>query len=67
MVVMSKTGQTEYPSAEIKPVWVAKPRQIEGADDDVPASKENGQERALLKVVAYPWGVEFEVCEAGVP
>jgi len=54
MVVMSRTTQLEYVS-----------RSIHGAEDDINSISEKiGSGRAFLKVVAYPWGIEFEVCEA---
>jgi hypothetical protein len=66
MVVMSNTSQTESAKAEAQePVLAAK--HPDGVDDVLLVSKEMRQGPALLKVVAYPWGVEFEVCEAGVP
>ena len=40
-------------------------RRIDGVEDDINSISEKiGSGRAFLKVVAYPWGVEFEVCEA---
>ena len=66
MVVMSKTTRSEYASAKVpSSVWVAKPRQTDGAEVDVSSVSEMiGSGRAFLKVVAYPWGVEFDVCSA---
>jgi len=65
---MSKTSQSEYAAAKVpEAVWVVRPRHIDGTDDVATVSKEIESGRAFLKVVAYPWGVEFEVCEAGVP
>lgn len=60
---MSKTefAATKVPAS----VWVAGPVPLDGAVDDVSEVAEkirNG--RAFLKVVAYPWGVEFDVCES---
>jgi len=63
MVVMQKTTQTEYATAKVPAsVWIAKPRHIDGAEDVSSVSEEIGSGRAFLKVVAYPWGVEFDVC-----
>ncbi len=64
MVVMPRTTQAEYATAEVpESVWIAKPRHIEGVEDDMGSiSEEIGSGRAFLKVVAYPWGVEFDVC-----
>ena len=45
-------------------VWVADSTPIGEQDNDVSSAAERikaGQ--AFLKVVAYPWGVEFDVCE----
>jgi hypothetical protein len=42
------------------------PAELSGKDIDALREKVR-LGRAFLKVVAYPWGVEFEVCEAGVP
>ncbi|GEM_PF-5129132 len=64
---MSKTSQSEYAAAKAsEAVRVSGLRRSDGADD-IDAQREkirSGQ--AFLKVVAYPWGLEFEVCEAGV-
>jgi hypothetical protein len=63
MVVMKRTTQTEYATAKVPAsVWIAKPRHIDGAEDVSSVSEEIGSGRAFLKVVAYPWGVEFDVC-----
>lgn len=63
---MSKTIQTEFSTAKIPAsVWVAKPRHVDEMEADVDSISERiGSGRAFLKVVAYPWGVEFDVCEA---
>lgn len=46
------------------PVWVATPERVEGMEDDIGSvSSRIGSGRAFLKVVAYPWGVEFDVEE----
>ena len=37
--------------------------EIEGDMDSLRSKIQSG--RAYLRVVAYPWGVEFEVCEPG--
>jgi hypothetical protein len=58
-----KLSQTEFRTAKLPAsVWVAKPRHIDGAEDVSSVSEEIGSGRAFLKVVAYPWGVEFDVC-----
>ena len=46
-------------------VRVLRPGHIEGMEDAVDSISEKiGSGRAFLKVVAYPWGVEFDVCSA---
>jgi len=58
-----KLSQTEFGTANVPPsIWTAKPRHIDGAEDVSSVSEEIGSGRAFLKVVAYPWGVEFDVC-----
>ncbi len=66
MVVMTRTTQAEYATAKVPAaVWVAKPRHVDGMEADIDSISEKiGSGRAFLKVVAYPWGVEFDVCEA---
>jgi hypothetical protein len=61
---VKKLNQLQYATAKVPvSVWVAKPRHINGVKDDMNSiSKEIGSGRAFLKVVAYPWGVEFDVC-----
>ncbi len=61
---MSRTSQAEYATAKVPAsVRVAKPRHIDGMEADVGSISEAiGSGRAFLKVVAYPWGVEFDVC-----
>jgi hypothetical protein len=41
---------------------MAEPIFIEGADEVDAIREEICQGRALLRVVSYPWGVEFDVC-----
>lgn len=62
---MSKTIQTEFATAKVPAsVWVARPRHVEEMKDEVDSISERiGSGRAFLKVVAYPWGVEFDVCD----
>ena len=56
---------TEFETARVPPaIWIAKPLHIEETQEeinDLPDKIASG--RAFLKVVAYPWGVEFDVCE----
>ncbi len=58
--------QLEFFTAEVPAsVWVARPRHIEGMEGDASSISERVVSgRAFLKVVAYPWGVELDVCEA---
>jgi hypothetical protein len=63
MLVM--TTQAEFATAEIpSSVRVAKPRHVEDLPDigSIQGRLNSGQ--AFLKVVAYPWGVEFDVCDS---
>jgi hypothetical protein len=66
MVVMSRRTKLEYATAKVPAqVWVAKPRHMDGVEEDFASvSKEIASGRAFLKVIAYPWGVEFDVCSA---
>jgi hypothetical protein len=50
---MSRTTQLEYVTGR-----------IDGVEDINSISEKIGSGRAFLKVVAYQWGVEFEICEA---
>ena len=60
-------NQTEYATTKVPAsVWVAKPKHLDGSAEEADSvAKLIGSGRAFLKVVAYPWGVEFDVCEAG--
>lgn len=63
MVVMSRT-ESEYATARVPAsVWVAAPRHVEDLDQVDTMSKKLGSGKAFLKVVAYPWGVELDVCD----
>ena len=66
MVVMSKTARLERATGKVPAsVWVAKPRHIDEVEDDALSISEKIRSgRAFLKVVDYPWGVEFYICEA---
>ena len=59
-------NKPEFATAKVlTSVWVARPFPIDEKRDDIdthPAKTIPGQ--AFLKVVAYPWGVEFDLCEA---
>jgi len=63
---MNKTSQSEFARAHVPAsVWVAKPVPVDGMQEDIDSIRErimSGQ--AFLKVVEYPWGVEFDVCSA---
>ncbi len=65
MSIMSRTTQAQYAAARVPvPVWVATPERNEEVEGDLDSiSQKIGSGRAFLKVVAYPWGVELEVCE----
>ncbi len=65
MVVMSRTTQAEYATAGVPaPVWVAASERVDGMEGDADSIQSKiGSGRAFLKVVAYPWGVEFDVHE----
>jgi hypothetical protein len=56
----------EYTSAKIpSDVRTANPVPVDLAGEDVDSIREKiVSGKAFLKVVAYPWGVEFDVCEA---
>lgn len=60
-------SQAESTTAKVPAsVWVAKPVPIEEAADDMGEVSERIRTgRAFLKVVAFPWGAEFDVCDAG--
>ena len=66
MVVRRKMNQTEQSGTRIPAeVRVAKPIPIDQVAGGVDAVRERIQAgRAYLKVVEYPWGVEFDVCDA---
>jgi hypothetical protein len=58
--------RTEPDTRPRHPVAIAEPAQLDGAPggfDDAAAKIREG--RAFLKVVAYPWGVDFDLCEVG--
>jgi len=56
---------TEFETARVPPaIWVAKPLHIDEIQkeiNDLPDKISAG--RSFLKVVAYPWGVQFDVCD----
>jgi len=62
---MSQYKQHASPQ-NLHPVSVAKPMPIEESPEDLNSIREKIKTaRAFLKVVEYPWGVEFDVVEAG--
>ncbi len=58
-------SQIEFTTTTVPPaIWIAKPLHIDEIQEkinDLPDKISSG--RTFLKVVAYPWGVEFDVCE----
>ena len=58
-------SQIEYATTIVPAaIWVARPIHIQDVQEkinDLPDKLSSG--RTFLKVVAYPWGVEFDVCE----
>jgi hypothetical protein len=67
MVVRNKMNQIEFTTSTIpRGIWVAKLLHIDEIQEevkDLPDKINSG--RTFLKVVAYPWGVEYDVCEGG--
>jgi hypothetical protein len=65
MVVRQQMSQHERSATQsLAPVWRAKPVPIDESLEDLEAVRqmiETG--RAILEVVEYPWGVEFDVSE----
>ncbi len=60
-----KTNAREY-GTETVPATVqgTKPKHVEDMGEDVSKLSEMiSSGRTFLKVVAYPWGVEFDVCD----
>jgi hypothetical protein len=62
---MNKMNQIEYATVEVPAsARRAKPSHLEDLSDQIgPVSKRLTSGEAFLKVVAYPWGVEFDVCD----
>jgi len=59
-------NQTKFADNDLESVLVSEPvpiEQVQGGMDLLRQRIESG--RAFLQVVAYPWGVEFAVCEVG--
>ncbi len=56
-------NRREYLTAEIpSSVLVARPHHLEDVSEADSLQSKLISGRAFLKVVAYPWGVEFDVC-----
>ena len=58
-------SQIEFTTSPIpRGIWVAKPLHIDDIQEEVGDLPDNiNSGRTFLKVLAYPWGVEFDVCE----
>jgi len=67
MVVRKQMNQLQVSKKTIPAsVWVASPVPIDQGTDDVDSIRERILAgKAYLKIVEYPWGVEFDVCSAG--
>ena len=65
MVVRNKMNQAEPARTHVPAaVWIARPVPIDQRSDDIDSVRERIREgQAYLKVVEYPWGVEFDICE----
>jgi len=64
MTNIAKTGRT---TAATSAVLMSEPTPIEGMVDSVDSLREElASGRAILRAVAYPWGVEFDVCRMEV-
>ena len=67
MMVMTKASRSDLRTLS---TWAAretsKPVPIEDVADSIDKVADSIRAgRSLLKVVTYPWGVEFEVCRLG--
>ena len=58
-------SQIEFTTTTVpRGIWIAKPLHIEEIPEEInDLSDKISSGRTFLKVVAYPWGVEFDVCE----
>ena len=63
MTVMSENRAQVHRSRPALSVEVARPVPVEGPDGVDLLAQRIRSGRALLEVVAYPWGVEFGICE----
>ncbi len=60
---MTKTAKVGTAAAVTSAVLMSAPAPIEGMADRVDTLQEELLSgKAVLRVVAYPWGVEFDVC-----
>jgi hypothetical protein len=65
MVVRQKMSQSKFAKEKVQgTAWIVRPIPIDGGQVETDLLREKIQSgRAFLKVSAYPWGVEFDVCE----
>jgi len=63
--VVLDVNPREFRTADIPArIRQAKPVHIEDMpEDSIPVSGKISSGQAFLKVVAYPWGVEFDICD----
>jgi hypothetical protein len=64
-MVVRKLPSTEFQTALVPAaVREAKPNHVEDMREEFDSFHQRiNSGRAFLKVVAYPWGVEFDVCD----
>jgi hypothetical protein len=58
-------NQIEFATAEVPPqVRQAKPAHVEDMPEEIaPIAEKISSGQGFLRVVAYPWGVEFDFCD----
>ena len=67
MVVRNKMNQTRTAAKDLaRTVLVSEPIPIEEVGDVDSVRKKIETGKALLRIVAHPWGVEFAVCDVVV-
>ena len=66
MTIMSSAMQAEFTTAEApSSVWLARPVHVDAFSEKAGSLQGKlSSGRAFLKVVAYPWGLEFDVCDS---
>jgi len=66
MMVMNAEEEIEEKPVATRPVWVVRPNG-NGRAEAAPNSRSgtSAQGSAFLRVVAYPWGVDFEIWDGG--